>query len=792
MRVVIACVVVAVGLGGACQAKPPGLEVLLKSGDRAADGLAMASIDRLVAASPRDVAFMSASTAVFLRRNGAVAVAVRTGDPVLPPFGGTVGEICCAAINDQGAWAFATSVDGGLERSAVILHQGSQPSVLPVDGTVAALALNVHGEVAYRRGQVLYLWRGTGEPLRVATRTDPALDVLGSRPRLGRLLVSGAGTVVFAANDRRSAARGIFTWRPATGAIAVAVTGEPSPLSGYVFWDVDSDSFDVNGAGDVGFVAAIGPPSGGTLFRGVFRYAASTGSSAVVARPGYFVGAEGLLEVDSEYVGVDDAGNVTFEALLPSGRALVRSVDGVSSVLAPIDAAATRFAPTPDSAPRIAWLRGNAIEGYDGVGTTTLVAANDATQGPGSSIDGVTISAGGDATWVTSRSALHRLRAGVPSVVRYEGDDEFSYAFRQGALLVMSTAPAPEAAAEQIPDQQLGIATGDGIAPLVQSGLSTPYGVLGFAPRTLESLVWRGDEVIFEAELHTFPTRTRALVRYDVALGTLVILVREADTVPGGMRIASASPLPVLAGPPMLRATFDGGGGGIFAFENGQLRSVLATGEARPRRRAVKSIADVAVDGDTLFAVAAVGPGGRPDERLLGWTGLHARRARTLAAGGRSAPGGGRLATFDRIFAGHGRAIVESYVERRVRDGEVEQFVAYFLPQRGRLVRLLAHGDPIVGGTALESVADLALGKRSVVGLGTQVGADSLERSLVFQVVDRRVTALAVEGEETPVGGTFPSFEYEGVVLSDTSAVILARPDGTPEASWALLTPTVE
>jgi hypothetical protein len=424
------------------------------------------------------------------------------------------------------------------------------------------------------------------------------------------------------------------------------------------------------------------------------------------------------------------------------------------------------------------------------MGTTSVLALEgDATQGPGSTNDGVTISAGGDAAWVTSRSALHRVRDGVPAIVRYAGDDTFAYAFRQGELLVVSTAPTPAMPTQAAPEEVLSIFLGDRLVPLVRSGTSAPGGPVTFAPGMLDSLVWRGSEAIFEVFVHTPPTAIRALARYRQAIGILEILVREGDVAPGGMRITSATALPVLGGPPMLKATFDAGGGGIFAVENALLRPVLATGEARPRRRAVKSIAGVAVDGNQLFAVAAVGPGGKPDQRLLNWTGLRAAHPRTLAANGRPAPGGGRLAAFDRIFTGGGRAVVEAYVERRVSALDVEQFTAYFLPRRGRLVRLLARGDPVIGGTALESVVDLAVGRRDVLGLGTQIGVDWLERSIVFQANGRALTALAVEGQETPVGGTFPALD---VVLTDTSAVILTRPDGAPAASWALLTPAFD
>jgi hypothetical protein len=782
-------VVVTFGLTAVCGAKPPGLRVILDSGARASDGLAMGSIDGLVAASPRDLAFVSSSAAVFLHRNGVTAAAVRAGDPAPPAVGGTVAEICCAAMNDQGTWAFATTLNGGVTRSAIVLHrQGSPPSVLPLDGGVAALALNAHGHVAYRAGQALYLWAGTGEPLRVASRSDPALDVIG-RARLGRLLVSAAGTVVFAAADRRSLQRGIFRWTAATGVTPVVVTGQLSPLPGF-FWDVYTDSFDVNGAGDVAFVTTIAPFAGGMLLHGVFRSAGGSSSSAVVARPGDFVAGESMVEIDPEYVGIDDAGGVTFEALLPSGRTLVRSVAGLATVLTPIDAAAKRFAPTPDSGGRVAWLRGNAIEGYDGAGTRSVLALEgDATQGPGSTNDGVTISAGGDAAWVTSRTALHRVRDGVPAIVRYAGDDTFTYAFRQGELLVLSTAPTPAIPTQTAPEEHLSIFLGDHLVPLVRSGTGVPGGTMTFAPGMLDSLVWRGSEAIFEVLIHTPPTAIRALARYRQALGILDILVREGDAAPGGMRITSATPLPVLGGPPVFKATFDAGGGGILAVESGRLRSVLATGEARPRRRAVKSIAGVAVDGDQLFAVATVGPGGKPDQRVLNWTGLRAARPRTLAANGRPAPGGGRLAAFDRLFTGGGRVVVEAYVEREAPGGDAELFTAYFLPRRGRLARLLARGDPVIGGTALESVVDLAVGRRDVVGLGTQIGVDWLERSILFQANGRALTALAVEGQETPVGGTFPALE---VVLTDTSAIILARPDGAPAASWALLAPALD
>jgi len=784
MRIAMACAVAVVGLGGACLAAPP-LQVLLRSGDRAAGGPAIASIQGLVAAGPRDVAFVSESTAVALRRGGAAAVAFRTGDPLPPPSPGTIRTICCAAMNDQGDLAFAASLDGGLARSAVVLRQGAQTRILPLDGDIAALSLNARGEVAYRRGQALYLWPGAGEPLLIVTRVDPVFGRLYDRPRLGRLLASGAEMVVFAAAARRTLAQGIFAWGATSGVTALAVAGEASPVPGDVFWEI-GDHFDANGAGDVAFVATVGPPSGGTAWRGVFRHSASTGAAALVVRTGDFVGGESLLDVDPEFVGIDDTGGVTFQGTLASGRALIRIVDGLSTAVASIDEAPTGFAPTPDSGGRVAWLRGNAIEGLGPTGTGTLVTSGEATDGPGSTVQGLTISAIGDAAWVTTQRALHRLRDGALSVVRYDDGRSLAYTFRQGALFVVVGSVAVGAAEES----QLYIGTADrDLIPLVRSGVESPYGEIRLAGSTLDSLVWRGDEMIFAADLRTGSTSTPALMRYQVGPGTLTLLASVGGTGPSGMRMASVSPLPVAGGPPMLLATYDGGGQGIIAVDDGVTRAVLATGEAQARRRAIKSIADVAVDGSSFFAVATAGPGGRPDERLLAWTGVHGRRARTLARSGQAAPGGGRLATFGRLFAGNGRALLESLVERRVRHGVVDLYTGYFLAQGGRLARLLAEGDPVVGGTAIESVAELSLGTRGIAGIGTQRGADSYERSLVFQLHQRAVTALAVEGEQTPVGGAFVSFDSDGVVLADGSAVILAQPDGTPGVGWALLAP---
>src|SRR5207247_1774006 len=105
-----AALLAAVILGQAVPA-PAAPQILLRSGDAAADGLRLDGFRLPVASSAGQVALLATTSGILREDGGVLSVVAKTGDPLPAPLAGAFGSLSGAAIADGGAIAFAATLD---------------------------------------------------------------------------------------------------------------------------------------------------------------------------------------------------------------------------------------------------------------------------------------------------------------------------------------------------------------------------------------------------------------------------------------------------------------------------------------------------------------------------------------------------------------------------------------------------------------------------------------------------------------------------------------------------------
>src|SRR2546426_2852178 len=95
------------------QAVPAGAapQILLRSGDAAADGLRLDGFRLPVASSAGQVALLATTSGILREDGGVLSVVVKTGDALPAPLQGTFGALSGATIADGGEIAFAATLD---------------------------------------------------------------------------------------------------------------------------------------------------------------------------------------------------------------------------------------------------------------------------------------------------------------------------------------------------------------------------------------------------------------------------------------------------------------------------------------------------------------------------------------------------------------------------------------------------------------------------------------------------------------------------------------------------------
>ncbi|HUE29808.1 MAG TPA: hypothetical protein VMR79_02985, partial [Verrucomicrobiae bacterium] len=343
-------------------------QILLRSGDAAADGLRLDGF-RLPAASSAGQIGLLATTSGILREDGGVlAVVVKTGDALPAPLPGTFGALSGATIADSGAIAFAATLDSPLAGAGIFVAGpgGTVARVLelgPVSATtVARPALNQAGDLIYRRAASLFfLPSGSDASVPVALRLAPAPGG-GTFRRVGpSAVLSDQGVVAFSADARRGPS-GIFTWDATSGLEVAAEEGAASPIPGATYGSFDGrDGVSIND-GQIAFVA----PLAGSATAGVFVRDLAGGVTAPVAKVGDLVGAEPLVTIRPGFVGLNALGEVAFVGVFGSGAKLVRADGGTLSVVTIDPGPAPGFASRLSDGGEAAWLDDGAVAHYTG------------------------------------------------------------------------------------------------------------------------------------------------------------------------------------------------------------------------------------------------------------------------------------------------------------------------------------------------------------------------------------------------------------------------------------------
>src|SRR5262245_9604341 len=304
----VACVVALASGAVSVSAAPVGPRVLFATGQEAADGVGLESIEGPAARTAGDVAFVGATSAVLARAlDGTVRVVARTGGPLPAPLSGTFNAISDPALNASGMIAFGATLNAATP-AAVFLDDGGGLRPVITDTAPTRLALNGHGDLAYARGQALFVWRrATGEVVPLPPLRAPVTVV--ARPRLrGPIAFSDDGLVAFAVEERgrRGSAGGVFVWEPSTGIRAVVRQG--NVVGGLTVLRDDRFVVAMNGAGTIAFTADV---TGGVA---VIRHVPATGETSLVAHDGDAVGAEHLTAIARPFVAVDADGTIVFSA----------------------------------------------------------------------------------------------------------------------------------------------------------------------------------------------------------------------------------------------------------------------------------------------------------------------------------------------------------------------------------------------------------------------------------------------------------------------------------------------
>src|SRR3989454_9366458 len=86
-------------------------QILLRSGDGAADGLRLDGFRLPAASSAGQVALLATTSGILREDGGVLSVVVKTGDALPAPLQGTFGALSGAAIADGGEIAFAATLD---------------------------------------------------------------------------------------------------------------------------------------------------------------------------------------------------------------------------------------------------------------------------------------------------------------------------------------------------------------------------------------------------------------------------------------------------------------------------------------------------------------------------------------------------------------------------------------------------------------------------------------------------------------------------------------------------------
>ena len=407
-------ILLAVLAGTAVARTMPPLSIVLRTGDRAADGLGVSSIGVPVAGAGGEVFFRGTTSAVLEADGGVFRTVAACGDPLPAPYQGTFGHFTGAAVNDAGAVAFTADLDGPGLLDGLFLREGTTVTPVSIDGVESSLgpgtgpfALNRAGDIVTVSARFVSLWtRETGETETLAALPKRPSTRFTDRPAIG----DGGHVAWLARPSTGGGSGGVYTWQPRVGALTV-VEEQGASISRSTFRNANVA---INATGAVAWVSTRGSP------RGAFVWDPDTHVTRPVARPGDLVDGVALSGF-GRYVGIDAQGAVVFLGRLKgAGMHLVRASGGMLTSLAVVTGAEFPGR-LPDSG-RVAWSDGGEVRTYDGQVKSVVTHSDPTPVGTGIVASAPSVNDAGTVAFLASHEALLRLADGVTTPVVQAGD----------------------------------------------------------------------------------------------------------------------------------------------------------------------------------------------------------------------------------------------------------------------------------------------------------------------------------------------------------------------------------
>jgi len=696
---------------------PAATEVLVTTGDAAVDGARLDSISA-PAAGGDTVIFFGGTSAVLTASGGAPTVVAKTGDPLPAPLDGTFNRLSDrVAISDGGVVAFAATLNSRRATDGVfMLDEGHLVPITddatPVSGEVSDL--NRQGDLLYRTGLSSWLWsRATHTAVQLVTRGTAApgggsFELFGVRP-----VLSDGGVVAFVAivnglpgRPRRNEAVGVFTVDGAGRVSTVLPLQETTRAAARRFV---RRRVAINTAGAVAFTAVVGSVDGAFVWH-------PDQPPSPVARVGDVVGGMALRRIDPEYIGVDSTGRVAFEGVFDDGpRLVIASSGALAAVTGPLTGAAD-FGPRLTDSGRIAWVRDGAIETYDGERAQPAVTPDATPVGPGVTVASPRINDGGVVAFAARQDALYAWSRGAVTRIAAVGEAvggtpitgfEDSRVVRGDTVAFFVSTPAADAL----------LAARHGGAPLrvVAPGDATPLGgTFDLGPGSLEA---RGARVFFVSSVSGGSVE-EALFEADVVRHTVRALVKRGDAVRGHGRITAFGPVAVTRKGLAFIAGLDNVATALLVLQRGGPAPVVVTGDVvgGTGRRTLAAIDGLVPRGDAFLIGGALSGVDGPRGLFV----ARGRRASKLFVDGEVVAGSGTVTESDPIaFGARGAIFLGSFA------ATADDVARRAVFQRGRRStrRLVAVGDPVLGGAVTDIGAAATSGSAAIVTVGLDAGA---------------------------------------------------------------------
>lgn len=262
-------------------------------------------------------------------QTGGMLAVLRTGDPLPASTGliGTYNDFSNPSVNratqtPTSAIAFQASLNSPTEDDGLFLLTAATTTLIS-PGSAGQLDrrsvpdLNDFGEVTWSdTGAVYRFSNGTVTPL-VTTGSPMPGTGTNTFGRIGLFpTISNSGGVALVADGLGSAPDGIYYISPSGLVVTIAQVGDsvPGTAGGATFGGFDDrrDKVSINDNDVVAFTAQLN----GTLNAGVFIWEPAGQNIVTVATDGMTpAGAPGpITDIESEYVGIDNCGDVGFEA----------------------------------------------------------------------------------------------------------------------------------------------------------------------------------------------------------------------------------------------------------------------------------------------------------------------------------------------------------------------------------------------------------------------------------------------------------------------------------------------